>query len=46
MDYSYYSIIKFVGFELIYYAINLSAVTSFMIFSDTINKLILFKKKT
>ena len=33
---SYYSIIKYVGFKLIYYTINLNIVSSFMFFSDLV----------
>ena len=33
---SLYNIIKFVGLDSIYYAINLSVVSPFMIFSDLI----------
>ena len=32
--FSYYSIIKFVSFELIYYAINLGVISSSMIFNE------------
>ena len=50
-------IVKFVGFELTYYVINLSVVSSFMVFNNlvsmfsidlllvSINKIISFKKK-
>ena len=34
--YSHYIIIKFVGFELIYYVINFNIVSSSMIFSDLV----------
>ena len=36
MYYSHYSIIKFIGFKPIYYAINLCDVSSSMIFSDLV----------
>ena len=32
--YSHYSIIKFVNFETIYYAINLNVISSYMVFSE------------
>ena len=34
MYFSHYSIIKFIGFEPIYYIINLNVVSSFMVFSE------------
>ena len=34
---SHYNIIKFIGFESINYALNLSAVSSFMIFNDLVS---------
>ena len=34
--YSHYNIIKFVGFEPIYYTIYLDVVSSFMLFSDLV----------
>ena len=37
---SHYSIIKYVGFELIYYTINLNIVSSFMFFSDLVSVLL------
>ena len=36
--YSHYIIIKFVGFELIYYVINFNVVSSSLIFSDLVSR--------
>ena len=45
MYFSHYSFIKFVGFELIYYVINLCVVSSSMVFSEFICVSIEFESK-